>query len=69
MYKSLPRLITAVVVAIAGVYFGLRLAVYAEKDDAPGGVVIGVALMFGAVALGLWLALRQARKPDSPAGG
>lgn len=35
------------------------MAVYAEKDDAPGGVVIGVALMFGALGFGLWIALRQ----------
>jgi hypothetical protein len=62
MYSTAARLV-AVVVAAIGIYFSLRLAVYADKDDAPGGVVIGVAMMFGFLALGLWLALRE-RKPS-----
>jgi membrane protein DedA with SNARE-associated domain len=53
------RLVTAVLVALTGIYFGLKLAVFAEKDDSPGGVMIGVAIMFGALSLGLWIALRQ----------
>ena len=61
MPKSVLRLVTAVLVAIAGIYFGLKLAVYADKDDLPGGMMIGVAIMFGALSLGLWIALRQTK--------
>ena len=56
------RLVGAALVAITGIYFGLQLAVYADKDDSPGGMVIGVAIMFGALSLGLWIALRQAKQ-------
>jgi hypothetical protein len=55
------KLIAAAVVAATGIYFGLKLALFAEADDAPGGVVIGVLLMFGSLGFGLWLALRQQR--------
>jgi uncharacterized membrane protein YedE/YeeE len=65
MHKSAARTITAILVAATGIYSGYRLAVYAEHDDAPGGVVIGAALMFGALALGIWIALRGAQKPSS----
>jgi hypothetical protein len=58
MHKSAARLIAAIVVAAAGIYLGLRLAVFADADDAPGGIVAGMALMFGSLALGLWIALR-----------
>ena len=60
MQKS-ARLVTAALVAITGIYFGLKLAVYAGKDDSPGGMVIGVAIMFGALSLGLWIGLRQTK--------
>ena len=65
MRMSPARLILAVAVAAIGIYLGLKLAIYAEADDAPGGVMIGVALMFGSLALGTWLALRAPRKPSS----
>ena len=68
MYKSAARLIIAIVVAAAGIYSGVSLAIYAEKDDAPGGVVIGGILALGSLALGTWIALRGARKP-SPSNG
>ncbi len=61
MPKSPARLITAAVVAATGIYFGLRLAIYAEADDAPGGVIIGILLMLGSLALGAWIALRRGR--------
>jgi hypothetical protein len=63
MRRSAPRIISAVVVAATGIYLGLKLAVYADADDAPGGVVIGALLMFSSLGLGFWIALRQARKP------
>lgn len=64
MPRAAARLITAIVIAVAGIYCGLKLALYAEADDAPGGVVIGTILMFGSLALGIWIALRRARKPS-----
>lgn len=65
MQKSPARLITAVAVAVTGIYFGIKLGVYAEADDAPGGVVIAAVLMLGSLALGLWIALREPRKPTA----
>jgi hypothetical protein len=64
MHRSAARVITGIVVAVTGIYFGLSLAIYAEADDAPGGVVIGTLLMFGSLALGIWIGLRGARKPS-----
>ena len=61
MPRSPARLLTAIVVAATGIYLGVRLAVYAEGDDAPGGVVIGMIMMLGSLALGLWIAFRRAR--------
>jgi hypothetical protein len=52
-----PR--AAVGIAVVGIAAGLKLAIYAEADDAPGGVVIGVLLTFGALSLALWLGLRK----------
>ena len=65
MNRSAGRLVTGILVAAGGVYSGIRLGVYAERDDAPGGVVIATILMFGALALGMWIALRRA--PETPA--
>jgi membrane protein DedA with SNARE-associated domain len=61
MPRSAARLITAVVVAATGVCLGVSLAIYSEKDDAPGGVLIAMILMLGSVALGIWIARRGAR--------
>jgi hypothetical protein len=58
MRYSIGRIITAALVAAIGIYLGLALARYADKDDSPGGMMIGFALMFGSLALGLWIALR-----------
>ena len=64
MPRSAARLIAAIVVAATGIYLGVSLAVYAEADDAPGGVVLAMLLMAGSLALGLWIALRRARTPS-----
>lgn len=64
MPRSAARLITAIAVAATGIYLGVSLAVYAEADDAPGGVVLAGMLMFGSLALGIWIALRRPRKPS-----
>jgi hypothetical protein len=62
------RIITAVVIAAAGIYYGLRLAVAADKDDSPGGVYIGVVIMFLATGFGLWLGLRERANGAASAG-
>ena len=64
MARSPARFITAIVVAATGIYLGVSLAIYAEADDAPGGVLLGMILMLGSLALGLWIALRRTRKPS-----
>ena len=69
MYLSLARIAAAILIAAAGIYFSIRLAVYADKDDSPGGMVIGVLLMFCSAGFGLWLALRQPGKPSGNGGG
>jgi membrane protein DedA with SNARE-associated domain len=61
MPRSAARLIAAIIVAATGIYLGVKLAIYAEADDAPGGVVIGVILMVGSLLLGTWIALRRPR--------
>lgn len=68
MPRSALRVLTGLVVAATGIYLGVSLAVYAEADDAPGGVLLAMILMAGSLALGLWIALRPARKPSSHDG-
>ena len=64
MRTSPARLIAATLIAATGIYLGVKLAVYAEADDAPGGVLFAMILILGSLALGLWIALRRARKPS-----
>ncbi len=61
MPRSPVRLIAAIVVAATGIYLGIKLGIYAEADDAPGGVLIALLLMLGSLALGAWIALRRGR--------
>lgn len=65
MYPSAARLATAVLVAGSGMYASYRLIVYADRDDAPGGMVIGAALMIGFLALGVWIARPREQKRSS----
>ena len=44
------KLLIAVVVAALGIAF----AIYAGYDDSPGGVFLGMLLIVGALALGVW---------------
>jgi hypothetical protein len=53
------RTIAMLLVALAIAGSGVALARYAEADDSPGGVVIGWALVLGAVALGARAFLRR----------
>ena len=56
---SIRRLILGLAVALIGAAISIPLGRYAEADDAPGGVVIAVAIMFGAMFLGMWIAMRR----------
>ena len=69
MPRSAARLVTAAVVAAIGIYFSISLAIYADKDDAPGGVVIAMILGLGSLALGAWIALRQPRNTHGSTNG
>ena len=55
------QLLIAVLVAALGVAF----AVYAGYDDSPGGVALGMAIIVGAVVLGV-RAIRTRRRPTGP---
>jgi hypothetical protein len=63
MRYPIGRIVLAALIAAVGIYLGLRLAIYSEQDDAPGGVLIGAALMFGSLGFGIWLALRGHTAP------
>jgi hypothetical protein len=62
------KVILAFLVAAGGIAGGLKLAMYADADDSPGGMMIGVAIMFGSLSLGLWIALRNSGKPVENGG-
>ncbi len=55
------RLLVAVLVAVLVAALGVAFAIYAGKDDAPGGVLIGMLLVIGAVVLGV-RAIRSRRR-------
>ena len=69
MSTSPARLITGIVVAAVGIYLAIRLAIYAEADDAPGGVLIAMLLVLGSLALGYWIAFRRGRTTAESAKG
>jgi hypothetical protein len=62
------RLVTGAVVAAIGVYGSYTLIAYADRDDAPGGMVVGAALMFGSVLLGILIGRPRVKQPHSNAG-
>ena len=66
MSQSIRFVIGAIVAAI-GVYGSYTLIAYADRDDAPGGMVIGAALMFGSVLLGTLIARPRRKQPPSNA--
>jgi hypothetical protein len=45
--------------ALAVAAIGVAAIVYGEADDAPGLVLVGILLILGAVALGVWTARRS----------
>jgi len=47
------------VVAMDAAAIGVALAVYAEADDSPGGVLLGILLVVGAVVIAVKAALRK----------
>ena len=57
--------VLAVIVVAIGAAIAIPLGRYAERDDAPGGVVIAVMIFVTATGLAAWLANRP---PQSSAG-
>ena len=51
--------VTSLVLALGLVALGVALIRYSEADDAPGGVVLGMLLIGGAVVLGVRTAWRK----------
>lgn len=54
--KSFVAILAA---ALAVVALGVAVIVYAEADDAPGGVLIGILLIVGAFIVAVRAALRR----------
>jgi hypothetical protein len=65
MLQLAARFATAVTVAAAGTYGSHALVRYADRDDSPGGMVIGTILMFGSLGLGVWFAVRRVGQPTN----
>jgi hypothetical protein len=59
MKSSVTNLVLALGLIAIGVALGVALIRYSEADDAPGGVVFGMLLIGGAVALGVRTARRK----------
>ncbi|HET9372957.1 MAG TPA: hypothetical protein VFO19_22000 [Vicinamibacterales bacterium] len=49
------RFLLGFVVMAIGSAIGIPVARYAERDDAPGGVVIAALIMIGGVVLAAWI--------------
>jgi hypothetical protein len=52
------EVVFAVIVLIAGAAFAIPLGRYAERDDAPGGVVIAFLIFIAAALLAAWMVKR-----------
>ena len=64
MNRSAARLIAAIVIAATGIFLGVSLSRYADADDSPGGMLIGMLLVLGSLVLAIWVALhRSANRP------
>jgi hypothetical protein len=58
----MKSLVANAVIALTTLFFafgGALLAMYAEADDSPGGVLIGMVIIIGAVVLGVRAVLRR----------
>lgn len=58
------KLVLAVVIMAIGAAIGIPLGRYAERDDAPGGVLIAFLIFIGAALLAAWIVYQR---PDSSA--
>jgi uncharacterized membrane protein YedE/YeeE len=47
------RQLAKLVIALAVAALGVAAAIYADADDAPGGVLLGMLLIIGAVVFGI----------------
>jgi uncharacterized membrane protein len=53
--SQLGRVVLGVLVMAVGAAVSIPLGRYAERDDAPGGVVIAALLFIGAAILATWI--------------
>jgi len=56
--------VLGLVVMVIGAAIGIPLGRYAERDDAPGGVLIAILIMIGAAILATWIVYQR---PESSA--
>jgi hypothetical protein len=66
-HTPLWKWVLAVVVMCMGAAIAIPLGRYAERDDAPGGVVIASLIFIGAVAMAIWIVAprTESSKPGS----
>jgi len=53
------RGILSLLIVVSGAAIAIPLGRYAERDDAPGGVVIAFLIFIGAALLAAWILKRQ----------
>jgi uncharacterized membrane protein len=58
------KFVLGFVIITIGLAISVPLGRYAERDDAPGGVVIAGAIMLGAVALAVWTVNRRPKSAN-----
>jgi len=56
--------VSALVVLVIGSAIAIPLGGYAERDDAPGGVLIAFLIFVGEVALAIWI-VKQRPEPSA----
>ena len=59
------KLLIAVLISLLVAALGIAFAIYAGNDDSPGGVLLGMLLVVGAVVLAV-RAVRSRRRPTGP---
>jgi hypothetical protein len=61
MVSRLPvwKVALALVVMLTGAAIAIPLGRYADRDDAPGGMVIAGLLFMGAAALAIWIVYQR----------
>jgi hypothetical protein len=58
--------VSALVVLVIGSAIAILLGRYAERDDAPGGVLIAFVILVGAAALAIWIVKQRPESSVRP---